>query len=122
MRPSDRFFKDFQLTSYSSAGWKPWLARFVATPSPIHLIQTDTIVLNRHMPAEEDTNRMAESYQRKHSRGHQGKEFFGDRAPISAPVRTASRDSSVVSVGNASVVKRANWRRIAGARASNGLK
>jgi hypothetical protein len=42
---------------------------------------------------------MAESYQRKHSRGDQGKEFFGDRAPISAPVRTASRDSSVVCVG-----------------------
>jgi len=125
MRPSDRFFKDFQLTSYSSAGWKPWLARFVATPSPTHLIQTGTIMFST-ITCQPKRRRIAwaESYLQRYSRG--------DRVPISAPVRRASHDSSVVCVGmypvyrlfhsfwenllsECFVMKRANWRRIAGA-------
>ena len=41
------------------------------------------------MPAEEETNRMAESYQRKTQSQRSGKEFFGDRAPISARIAGA---------------------------------
>jgi hypothetical protein len=74
MRPSDRFFKDFQLTSYSICRLEALVGKICRdTESDPPNPNWHNHVLNRHMPAEEETNRMAESYQRKHSRGDQGK-------------------------------------------------